>query len=51
MVVGGLAAGAVSLLHGDTVWPVGIPIAVLMVAALALAWRALRLPARPAAVA
>lgn len=51
MVVGGLAAGAVSLLHGDTVWPVGIPIAVLMVAALALAWRALRLPARPAAAA
>lgn len=49
MSIGGLAAAAVSLLHGDTVWPVGIPIAVLIAAAAALAWRALRLPARPAA--
>jgi len=47
MTVGGLAAGAVSLLHGDTVWPVGLPIAVLMLAAAVLAWRALRL-SRPA---
>ncbi|MDD9810686.1 MAG: multidrug effflux MFS transporter [Gammaproteobacteria bacterium] len=50
MLIGGLAAGAVSLLHGDTVWPVGIPIMCLMLAVAALAWRATRL-ARPAATA
>lgn len=49
MSIGGLAAGAVSFLHGDSAWPVGIPIAVLMAAVAALAWHARRLPARPAA--
>ncbi len=42
MVVGGLAAGAVSLLHDGSAWPVGITIAGLMVVTLVLAvasWR------------
>lgn len=47
MVVGGLAAGAVSVLHGDGVWPVGIPIAGLMLAMAGLAWGAGRLANQP----
>ena len=40
MVVGGLAAGAVSLLPDSSAWPVGITIAGLMVVTLVLAWAA-----------
>lgn len=38
MVVGGMAAGAVGLLHDGTAWPVGVTIAGLMAVLAGLAW-------------
>lgn len=46
MTVGGLAAGAVSLLHDGSAWPVGITIAGLMVITVFLAVTARRLVAQ-----